>query len=106
MFTLFFFAGLLLPLLTDFGLMEFFGSMMVKVMRPVFKIPGRSSIDALASWVGDGTIGVLLTAKQYEDKNYTAREATIIATTFSVVSITFCFVVLETIGLSDYFFEF
>jgi nucleoside recognition membrane protein YjiH len=106
MFTLFFFAGLLLPLLTDFGLMEFFGSMMVKVMRPVFKIPGRSSIDALASWVGDGTIGVLLTAKQYEDKNYTAREAAIIATTFSVVSITFCFVVLETIDLSDYFFEF
>ena len=106
MFTLFFFAGLLLPLLTDFGLMEFFGSMMVKIMRPVFKIPGRSSIDALASWVGDGTIGVLLTAKQYEEKNYTAREATIIATTFSVVSITFCFVVLETIGLEPYFFEF
>ena len=106
MFTLFFFAGLLLPLLTDFGLMEFFGSMMVKVMRPLFKIPGRSSIDALASWVGDGTIGVLLTAKQYEDKNYTGREAAVIATTFSVVSITFCFVVLETVDLSDYFFQF
>mgnify|MGYP003367118244 CR=1 FL=1 len=106
MFTLFFFAGLLLPLLTDFGLMEFFGSMMVKVMRPLFKVPGRSSIDALASWVGDGTIGVLLTAKQYEQKNYTGREAAIIATTFSVVSITFCIVVLETIDLGEYFFEF
>lgn len=106
MFTLFFFAGLLLPLLTDFGLMEFFGSMMVKVMRPLFKVPGRSSIDALASWVGDGTIGVLLTAKQYEEKNYTGREAAIIATTFSVVSITFCIVVLGTIDLDDYFFEF
>ncbi len=106
MFTLFLFAGLLLPLLTDFGLMEFFGSMMVRVMRPLFKVPGRSAIDALASWVGDGTIGVLLTAKQYEEKNYTGREAAIIATTFSVVSITFCIVVLETINLSDYFFEF
>lgn len=106
MFTLFFFAGLLLPLLTDFGLMEFFGSMMVKVMRPLFKVPGRSAIDALASWVGDGTIGVLLTAKQYEEKNYTGREAAIIATTFSVVSITFCIVVLETIGLDEHFFKF
>ena len=106
MFTLFLFAGLLLPLLTDFGLMEFFGSMMVRVMRPLFKVPGRSAIDALASWVGDGTIGVLLTAKQYEEKNYTGREAAIIATTFSVVSITFCIVVLETIGLDNYFFEF
>lgn len=106
MFTLFFFAGLLLPLLTDYGLLEFFGSMMVKVMRPLFKIPGRAAIDCLASWVGDGTIGVLLTAKQYEDKNYTGREAAIIATTFSVVSITFCIVVLETIGLNKYFLEF
>lgn len=106
MFALFFFAGLLLPLLTDFGLLEFFGSMMVKVMRPLFKIPGRSAIDCLASWVGDGTIGVLLTSKQYEQGNYTAREATTIATTFSVVSITFCFVVLETVDLSNYFLQF
>ncbi len=106
MFTLFLFAGLLLPLLTDFGLLVFFGSMMVKIMRPLFKIPGRAAIDCLASWVGDGTIGVLLTAKQYEDKNYTGREAAVIATTFSVVSITFCLVVLQTIGLNDYFLEF
>lgn len=106
MFVLFFFAGLLLPLLTDFGLLDFFGSMMVKIMRPLFKIPGRASIDCLASWVGDGTIGVLLTSKQYEDGNYTGREAATIATTFSVVSITFCLVVVETIGIEDYFLEF
>ncbi|RUL53109.1 YjiH family protein [Lysinibacillus antri] len=106
MFSLFLFAGLLLPLLTDFGLLEFFGSMMVKIMRPLFKIPGRSAIDCLASWVGDGTIGVLLTARQYEDGNYTAREAATIATTFSVVSITFCFVVLETVNLNNYFLQF
>ena len=106
MFSLFLFAGLLLPLLTDFGLLEFFGSMMVKIMRPLFKIPGRSAIDCLASWVGDGTIGVLLTSRQYEEGNYTAREASTIATTFSVVSITFCFIVLETVDLNDYFIQF
>src|SRR5690606_12389012 len=106
MFVLFLFAGLLLPLLTDFGLLEFFGSMMVKIMRPLFKIPGRAAIDCLASFVGDGTIGVLLTNRQYEDGNYTAREAATIATTFSVVSITFCFVVLETIDMSNYFVQF
>ena len=62
---------------------------MVKVMRPLFKLPGRSSIDALTSWIGDGTIGVLLTSKQYEEGYYTKKEAAIIGTTFSVVSITF-----------------
>ncbi len=103
LFTIFLFAGLFLPLLMNFGLLEFFGTMMVKIMRPLFRLPGRSSIDALASWVGDGTIGVLLTSKQYEANKYTQREAAIIGTTFSVVSITFAIVVIQEIGLSSYF---
>ena len=106
LFTIFLFAGLLLPLLLNFGLLEFFGTMMVKIMRPLFKLPGRSSIDALASWIGDGTIGVLLTSKQYEDGHYTKKEAAIIATTFSVVSITFSLVIIGTVGLDDYFLPF
>lgn len=103
LFTIFLFAGLLLPLLMNFGLLEFFGSMMVKIMRPLFRLPGRSSIDALASWVGDGTIGVLLTSKQYEENKYTQREAAIIGTTFSVVSITFAIVVIQQVNLGSYF---
>lgn len=103
LFTIFLFAGLLLPLLLNFGLLEFFGTMMVKIMRPLFKLPGRSSIDALASWIGDGTIGVLLTSKQYEEGFYTKKEAAIIGTTFSVVSITFSIVVLDQLGLGSYF---
>lgn len=103
LFTIFLFAGLFLPLLMNFGLLEFFGTMMVKVMRPLFRLPGRSSIDALASWVGDGTIGVLLTNNQYVQNKYTQREAAIIGTTFSVVSITFAIVVIQQVGLSQYF---
>lgn len=106
LFTIFLFAGLLLPLLLNFGLLEFFGTMMVKVMRPLFKLPGRSSIDALTSWIGDGTIGVLLTSKQYEDGYYTKKEAAIIGTTFSVVSITFSIVILGTVHLDEYFLPF
>jgi len=56
LFTIFLFAGLLLPLLLNFGLLEFFGAMLVKVMRPLFGLPGRSAVDAVTSWVGDGTI--------------------------------------------------
>ena len=103
LFTIFLFAGLLLPLLLNFGLLEFFGTMMVKIMRPLFKLPGRSAVDALTSWVGDGTIGVLLTSRQYEEGYYTKKEAAIIGSTFSVVSITFCIVVIEQVGLANYF---
>ena len=69
-------------------------------MRPVFKLPGRSSIDALTSWIGDGTIGVLLTSKQYEEGYYTKKEAAIIGTTFSVVSITFSIVIIDKSDLA------
>lgn len=103
LFTIFIFAGLFLPLLLNFGLLELFSTLLTKVMRPLFKLPGRSSIDALASWVGDGTVGVILTNKQYEDGYYTQREAAVIGTTFSVVSITFSIVVLTEIGLSHLF---
>ncbi|PMY00579.1 hypothetical protein C1Y18_35565, partial [Pseudomonas sp. MPR-R5A] len=52
LFSVFLFAGLLLPLLINFGLLEFFGALLTKVMRPLFKLPGRSSIDCVASWIG------------------------------------------------------
>lgn len=103
---IFLFAGLFLPLLLDFGLLEFFGALMTKVMRPLFKLPGRSAIDCLASWIGDGTIGVLLTSKQYEQGFYTKREAAIIGTTFSLVSITFSIVVLTYVGLEHLFVQY
>lgn len=102
----FFLAGLLLPLLLNFGLLDFFGALLIKVMRPVFNLPGRSAIDCVASWLGDGSIGVLLTSKQYEEGYYSKREATVIATTFSAVSITFSLVVISEVGLSHMFIPF
>lgn len=106
LFSVFLFAGFFLPLLTNFGLLEFIGAFMTKVMRPLFHLPGRSSIDALASWIGDGTIGVLLTSKQYEDGYYTKREAAIIGTTFSIVSITFTIVIIDKLDLMHMFVPF
>lgn len=106
LFSIFLFAGLFLPLLLNFGLLEFFGSLLTKIMRPVFKLPGRSSIDCITSWLGDGTLGIMLTNKQYEDGFYTEREAATISTTFSAVSITFSLVVINTVGLGNMFVPF
>ena len=100
---IFLLAGLLLPLLLDFGLLEFIGALLTKVMRPVFTIPGRAAVDCITSWIGDGTLGVMLTNNQYQDGYYSAREASIISTTFSAVSITFSIVVLAQVDLMNYF---
>ena len=102
----FFLAGLLLSLLLNFGLLDFFGALLIRLMRPVFNLPGRSALDCIASWLGDGSVGVLLTAKQYEEGFYNKREATVIATTFSAVSITFCLVVISEVNLEHMFIPF
>ena len=96
-------APFLLPLLTDFGLMELVGTLCRKLFRPLFTMPGRSAIDALASWMGSAPVGVLITAQQFEQGFYTEREAATIATTFSVVSVAFALVILNFVGLGDLF---
>lgn len=104
--SVFLFAGLFLPLLLNHGLLEFVGTLFSKIMRPLFKLPGRSSIDCITSWLGDGTIGILLTNRQYEEKFYTKKEAAIIGTSFSAVSITFSLMVITQVGLPNMFVPF
>ena len=106
LFSVFILAGMLLPLLLNFGLLEFFGTMLTKIMRPIFNLPGRSAIDCMASWLGDGSVGILMTAKQYETRFYTEREAAVIGTTFSAVSITFSLVVISQVQLEHLFIPF
>lgn len=99
-----FFIGLLaLPLLTHFGAVEFIGTITAPIVKKVFKVPGYSAVDAIASFVGDGTIGIVVTDSQYQRGYYTKREAYIIATSFSIVGIAFATAVAEELGLIHIF---
>ena len=102
----FFLGAMLLSLLLDFGLLDFFGALLIKIMRPAFNLPGRSALNCVASWLGDGSLGVMLTSKQYEEGFYSKREAVVVSTTFSAVSITFCLVVISQVGLAHMFLPF
>lgn len=104
--TFFFFAAILLPFLVDFGFMEFIGSLVRTPFRIIFGLPGRSAIDATASWMGSGTVGVLITTQQYEQGFYNRREASAIATNFSIVSIAFALLVTSFIGINHLFVPF
>ena len=104
--TFFLVAGLVLPLLTDYGLMEFCGTLVRNVFRKVFGLPGRSAIDAIASWIGSGTVGVLITAQQYHKGFYSAREAAVIATNFSIASIAFSLLITSFMKLDHLFVPF
>ncbi len=95
-------GSIFLALLVGYGLLEFVGVLVRPIMRRVWKTPGRSAIDAVASFVGSYSLGLLITNRLYKDGYYTAKEATIIATGFSTVSATFMIVVAKTLGLMQY----
>ncbi|GAB3103008.1 YjiH family protein [Aestuariicella hydrocarbonica] len=96
---------LFLPFLTDYGLLDFVGTMMRPYFRRLFNLPGRSTVDTLASWVGSSSIAVLMTSYQYERGYYTAKESAVLATSFSVVSLPFVLLTSQVAGLPEYFFQ-
>ena len=93
----------ILPFLTDCGIMEFLGVLLRPVVRPLFHVPGRASVDLIASWFGASNAAVILTREQYMKGFYTKREAGYIMTNFSLVSIPFCLMIANTVSVSSMF---
>lgn len=92
-------GALALVFLIGFGLLELVGVLMQPVMRPLWRTPGKSAIDAVASFAGSYSVGLLITDRMYREKHYSLRDAAIIATGFSTVSVPFLVVVARTMDL-------
>jgi nucleoside recognition membrane protein YjiH len=103
-------VGLIVPLgaavlsvLVGYGLIELVGGWMRPIMRPVFRLPGRAALDDLMSWLGSYSVGLYVTRKLVDQGRYTRREAFLIATGFSTVSVGFVGVVCSTLELLHLF---
>ena len=96
-------ACLLMPLLTDYGFMEFIGTLLKPIFRKMFKLPGQAAIDGMASIAAAAGVGVIITINQYRNGFYTLREASIVSTNFSICSIPFSVVVAEMAGIEQFF---
>lgn len=92
-----------MPFLLNYGIIDFIGSLMEPLMRPIFKLPGRAAVNAIASFISSSSVGVLITNKLFRRGVYTEKEAVLVATGFSAVSIGFAYMVISTAGLQDYF---
>lgn len=101
--TVFLVLGFAIPILTDFGIMEFIGILIRKIIRILFTLPGRSSVDLVASWFGSSLAAVILTSRQHKMGYYTHREAAVITTNFAFVSLPFSFVVASQLGIQSQF---
>lgn len=92
-------GAVMLAFLLGFGLLEAVGVLMQPIMKPVFRTSGKSAIDAVVSFVGSYSVGLLITDRVYNQGAYSAREAVIIATGFSTVSTAFMVIVAKTLNL-------
>lgn len=99
----FFAASFLIPFLMDFGAMDFTGTLVRGVIKPLFTLPGRSAIDLLTSWIGNCNVGVVLTREQHKAGYYNGREAALISTCFSAVSLPFVLVVAAMLEIDHVF---
>lgn len=102
-------VGLLIPLgsialtfLIGFGFLEIVGVLMERVMRPLFRTPGYSSVDAVTSFVGSYSVGLLITNRMYVTGKYSVRDAVITATGFSTVSATFMVIVANVLSMMEH----
>ena len=84
-----------LALLVGYGLLEFIGTFCRPIMIVLWNTPGRSAIDAVASFVGSYSLALLITNRVYKEGKYTTKEAAIIATGFSTVSATFMIIIAK-----------
>lgn len=95
----FFFASIAVTVVLDSGAVEFVGTLIEPVMRPVFKLPGRAAVDCLASFVSASAVAVLFTGEAYNRKVYTNREAHVVFTCWSVVSLAFFAIMCSCAGI-------
>ena len=105
---IFFYLGIIvMPTLTDFGMMEIVGSLVERVFRPLFRLPARSAILCISAFIGSGTIQLIPIEEQYKDGYLTGREASTIAVGFC--TIVFGAVMAYSCGIAgvadEYFFH-
>lgn len=98
-----FISGFFVTFLLEYGLLEFLGTILEPVMRVVFRLPGKASVDALTSFVCSPAVGVMVTNSLYKGSVYTAREAVSITTSFSFVSLGAYAFLSGLAGCADYY---
>lgn len=94
-------ASLVLPFLVDYGLVDFVGVIVRPIMRPVFKLPGRAAVIMVSAFLGNFSVGHIAINDQYKTGRMTNREAQVIGTSLSTVSVGFLLVLANNTGLNE-----
>jgi len=94
-------AAMFLPFLLNYGLVEFVGVLVRPVMRPLFRLPGRSAVILVSALLGNFSVAHIAVNEQYEKGHMTERESIAICTGFASSSIAFMMVLATNAGIID-----
>ena len=95
-------AAIFLPFLLNYGLVEFVGVLVRPIMRPVFKLPGRSAVILVTALLGNFSVAHIAVNEQYETGQMTERESIAICTGFCSSSIAFMLVLVRNSNIEEY----
>ena len=93
---------LILPLLIDYGLANAIGVLVRPIMRPLFKVPGRTAVVAMTSYFGNYSLGHIGIENMYKKGQITGKESVIVGTGFATASIVNFMVFANMLGIMEY----
>ena len=96
-------AGWLIVFMLKSGIVEFLGTLLEPLMKPVFKLPGQSAVNCISAFMVSPAVGVLMADEYYKEGHYNQKEARVAMTNFSTVSVGYIAVLCGFGGLTDYY---
>lgn len=95
-------SSVFIPFLMEYGLVDAVGVLLTPVMRKLFHTPGSSAVIIAGAFLGNYSMGHIMSSKMYQEGRYSEREALIIALGFSTCSIGLMFNLASYMELMDY----
>lgn len=97
-----FVTGVFVPLLTEYGLVDFFSILCRPFMRRLFLTPGSSAVIGVSAFLGNYSVGHIVSRRMYDEGRFTEKEAVIVATGFSTCSIGLMINLVNYTGLMEH----
>ena len=97
-----FLTALFVPFLTEYGLVDFVGVLCRPMMRTLFHTPGSSAVIGVSAFLGNYSMGHVISRQMYDEGRFTKREAVIVAAGFSTCSIGLMINLVNYLGLMEY----
>ena len=94
-------AGWLIIFMLKSGIVEFLGTLLEPLMRPIFKMPGQAAVNCLSAFMVSPAVGVYMSDQYYASGIYTRKEGMTAITNFSTVSVGYISVLAAMAGVEE-----